>query len=177
MGHPCRGVLMKPGPSAKRLREIIHYDPETGLFTWRVFRRGSAKAGSPAGKPTNKGRISFMLDGVFYLAHRLAWLYVHGTWPADQIDHIDGDPTNNRISNLREATQSQNQQNKHRPNRTNKSGCLGVQSRKNGKFVAEIQIEKRRVYLGIFENLDDADAAVIEARKTLHPYAPERHQS
>ena len=82
--------------SAERLKELLHYDPDTGVFTRRVSR-GPARAGSVAGADTRDGYRKIHLDYKFYLMHRLAWLYTHGEFPTEFIDHIDGDRANNRI--------------------------------------------------------------------------------
>ena len=86
--------------TAERLRELLNYDPLTGVFSWRVNGRGRSGVGTVAGGSNHK-RIA--IDKKEYFVHRLAWLYVHGCWPTEDIDHINGDPSDNRIANLREA--------------------------------------------------------------------------
>ena len=98
--------------SAERLRELLHYDPETGIFRWRNWRTGPAK--ETAGRPSQR-YLQIQVDGRRYQAHRLAILYVTGVWPPDVVDHIDGDGFNNRIANLRSATKSQNLHNRRNP--------------------------------------------------------------
>jgi hypothetical protein len=93
--------------TAERLREILGYDPETGLFT-RLVRTGRIRAGEVAGTAHSRGYRSIVIDGRVYLSHRLAWLYVHGEWPPEQIDHINRNRADNRLVNLRAAKQSQN---------------------------------------------------------------------
>src|ERR1700738_4035243 len=94
--------------TAEHLRELLNYDPDTGEFRRRASRGGEA-AGTLAGCPRRPGGYRIIcVDRVIFLAHRLAWLHSYGVWPTKDIDHIDGDKTNNRIANLREATPAQN---------------------------------------------------------------------
>ena len=108
---------MKPNKTykltAERLREVMSYDPETGEFTWLVTLSNRAVAGTVVRNPTS-GYLSARIDSVRYLQHRLVWLYVHGRWPAEEIDHANGVKDDNRLCNLREATRSQNMMNKPR---------------------------------------------------------------
>lgn len=122
--------------TATRLRELLHYDPETGLFTWKVARQGT-RAGAFAGA-LNHGYLRITIDWRHYPAHRLAWLYMTGEWPADLIDHINLVSDDNRFVNLRQATRAQNMHNSARP-RTNTSGVKGV-SRYAGRWKAQIKV-------------------------------------
>ena len=106
-----------------RLKELLHYDPETGVFTRRVSA-GGKKAGSIAGADHNMGYRQISIGGKLYLAHRLAWLYVHGEWPGVCIDHINQVKNDNRIANLRDVPWGVNQENRTR--KANKSGIAGV---------------------------------------------------
>lgn len=91
------------------LKEVLSYDAETGIFTWKSYRSRQARAGGNAGTVNAKNGYAYIgVERKRYLAHRLAWFYTHGKWPIDDIDHIDGVRTNNRIGNLREATRAQN---------------------------------------------------------------------
>lgn len=108
----------------ERLKQLLHYDPETGHFTWKVARR-RVVAGDRAGHLGNKGYIEITVEGVQYLAHRLAWFYVHGVWP-NYIDHDNGQRSDNRIKNLKNGTQADNLQGFHKPRANNKSGYRGV---------------------------------------------------
>jgi len=140
----------------KELKEQLHYDPLTGIFTWRVSRPG-VKAGKVAGCRRD-GYWVITLNRRGYGAHRLAWLYVHGTLP-DEVDHRDGDPGNNRIDNLRPATRAQNAANRG-INKNNRTGFTGVSFIKaRGKFQASIGINGKNVNLGMFDTAEDAAEA------------------
>lgn len=96
----------------QQLKEILHYNPNTGAFTWKICPRKSIKEGSIAGRLSRYIQIQY--KGKKYYAHRLAWLYMYGKLPKNQIDHINRDKTDNRISNLRDVTHFENQQNQER---------------------------------------------------------------
>ena len=134
----------------KRLKELLSYDPETGVFTWRVGRP-KAKAGSIAGGKNWKGYWLICVDGKRYRAHRLAWLYVYGSIPKHQIDHINQDKLDNRIANLREVTNAENHRNMGIP-KNNKSGYRGVSFFKTrSKWVARIRDGAVYRCLGYFD--------------------------
>lgn len=158
--------------TAERLKEVLFYDPETGVFTWRVFRGGTAKVGTIAGHCQRKERggglyLSIRVDWKRYQAHRLAWLYMTGEWPSLHIDHIDNkDTLNNRWANLRLATPLQSAQNRsHYP--SNRSGFKGVVARDN-QWAAFIKIKGKQLYLGLFKTAELAHEAYCDAAKRLH---------
>lgn len=148
--------------TAERLRALLNYDPGTGLFTYRNSR-GRCRAGSVAGSFDKEGYVVIGLDYRAYKAHRLAWLYVTGAWPADQIDHIDGKQDNNRWANLRDADPSVNAQNRHRY-----KGVPGVTPAAYGRFRAQIHVQGQKRYLGSFRSAEEAHAAYITAKRALH---------
>jgi hypothetical protein len=158
--------------SAARLREIICYEPATGAFTARITRVGrSPKIGEPIGRLNCDGYLRTVIDGREYRLQRLAFLYMTGEWPQNIVDHRDGDRLNNRWSNLRDATCSVNQQNRHRPSRQNRSGLLGVRQRKDG-WAAVISVggrNARKQWLGLFKTPEAARSAYLEAKRRLHP--------
>lgn len=151
-----------------RLKELLHYDPDTGVFTWKVSR-GNARAGSVAGSVDgHHGYWLIGIDGGNHRAHRLAWFYVYGTQPDEQIDHINGVRSDNRINNLREATNSQNQRNTGARSH-NTSGFKGVRWHKaSGKYCAAIQHKGKRHHLGLFSGPDEAHAAYCKAADDMH---------
>lgn len=151
--------------SQRELREQLHYDPLTGVFKWRVSRPGVA-AGKIAGN-RRQGYWVITIDRRTYGAHRLAWLYVHGTMPKE-VDHRDGDPGNNRLDNLRPATRAQNGANR-RVCKSNKTGYTGVSFIKSrGKYQATIGINGKNVNLGLFDLLEEAVQARMAAAEKMH---------
>lgn len=158
----------------ERLRELLNYDPETGVFTWRVNRNVKTKAGDVAGCAWGNlkcpSRISIGVDYRKYLAHRLAWLYVTGEWPTDVIDHRDVDATNNVFKNLRDVTDSANKQNVRVPRSHNKLKVLGVT--KNGKngYMAMLTLNGVRYYLGTYRTTVEAHAEYVAAKRKLHEF-------
>jgi len=127
----------------ERLHQLFVYDEQTGIFTRRISRR-CAKAGSVAGCRSTDGYWQISISGSVYRAHRLAWLYAHGTWPTNQIDHIDGNRLNNRITNLRDVPQSTNMLNIHAPGSANTTGFRGVFfDRNSGTFSYSVRVKGR----------------------------------
>lgn len=152
-----------------RLKELLHYDPETGVFTW-IKRAGRCAAGTPADTPDKHGYIRIQVDGVRFFAHRLAFLYMTGALPADEVDHIDGDPQNNAFANLRVVKHADNQHNMGGAQRNNKTNLLGVifNPRVN-KWVGKIMVARRSIHLGSFATPELAHAAYLKAKNELHP--------
>lgn len=149
-------------PPIERVRQILEYEPVTGRLLWRVTS-GRAIAGREAGNfDKTIGYRRVPIDGKSILAHHVVWGIVKGVWPA-QLDHTDGDKANNRIENLRESDQRQNLANIGRP-RHNTSGKKGVSFHKaTGMWQAQINIAKKKKYLGTFSTADEAHAAYLAA--------------
>ena len=152
---------------AQELRKNLRYEKETGDFWWIVSRPGLPN-GRPAGSFMTNGYRKIRMDGANYLSHRLAWLYVHGEWPKHEIDHVDGDPSNNAWSNLRSASHRQNLRNQ-RISSNNKSGFKGVSWHKaGGRWCAQIKSDDKVVYLGLFDCPREAHAAYCAAGRSLY---------
>lgn len=141
--------------------ERLSYDSRTGIFKWKIRAASHVPKGSKAGNLDKYGYVRIKILGRDYRAHRLAWLIVYGSFPPDQIDHINGVKHDNRIMNLRAVTHAENSRN--RPLYIgNKSGHTGIfYNKRMKKWVAQIGGTRKRVHLGSFENKEDA----IEARK------------
>lgn len=153
--------------TADRLRHVLHYNPLTGIFTRKIQTSHNALIGAVAGSLKSSGYWGIYIDNHHYRAHRLAWLYVTGMWPNDQIDHINLNKSDNRIANLREATSFQNGGNT-RAHKTNTSGIKGVYwYHRLSKWHAQIRINGRRNHLGYFDNIEDAAFAY---RKAAHEH-------
>lgn len=140
----------------------LDYDGETGIFTWKVtLRGGSAIAGRRAGKlHIRNGYRLIKINQRCYSEHRLAWLLTNGAWPDADLDHIDGDRANNRISNLRKVTSSQNN--------WNVPAGQGFSRLRSGNFRAEIRANRKRIRLGTFNSEDGARAAYLAAKEKYH---------
>ena len=150
------------------LQEVLNYNPDTGIFTWKIKTCKKICVGKIAGHIASNGYINLSIKKKSYLAHRLAWLYVNGNFTKHTIDHINGNKKDNRIVNLREATKSENSWNR-KMQIDNTSGIKGVYwfSERN-KWVARISVNKQNIFLGTFINLKLAENAVIEARNKYH---------
>jgi len=159
---------MKPQLEQQYLKDLFNYDSDTGIFTWKVKRKGTRGVGSQAGYKEKTGYITIRIDGINYAAHRLAWAYEHGYWPSLDLDHIDCNRSNNRLSNLREATRSQNTCNT-KISSNNTSGIKGVMwHKRNKKWCATIMLNQKAKWLGYFDNIEEAQHAVEAARSELH---------
>ena len=153
------------------LKELLNYNPETGIWSWRLNRKG-VRCGSEAGWINDSGYVLIGLDGRIgrsYRAHRLAWLWMTGKWPSEQVDHKNGVRHDNRWENLREATREINCQNLRTAKSHNRStGVLGVVP--SGKrFSAKIAINRETHHLGTFDTTNEAHAAYVAAKRRLHP--------
>lgn len=159
--------------TATLLRDLLDYDPDTGVFTWIRPTTNRVKKGEVAGSLTPDGRVTIMIGGVNYRAHRLAWLYMTGDWPADsiQVDHANEDPTDNKWVNLRLATDAENKQNVSKAKTHNTCGLLGASYHKaTGRWTAQIRSNGRKQHLGYFASAEDAHEAYLGAKRLLHPF-------
>lgn len=151
----------------ERLKELLDYDPETGVFTRKVSLSRRVKVGDIAGSLHPHGYLTLMVDAKSYVAHRLAWFYVYGVWPKE-IDHINRIRNDNRISNLREVSRLENMYNKSKY-ANNSSGLTGVSWHKaTGKWHSSICAKGLQKYLGLFDTPEEAHAAYLAAKEELH---------
>lgn len=149
----------------RRLKEVLGYNPETGLFVWRVRLCTKVKIGSVAGCFDSKGYVIITIEDKPYKAHRLAWLYMEGAFPKHFIDHINSVPSDNRWINLREATWSESNANRKS---TSKSGLKGVRQTPSDRWLAQIRLDGKNKHLGIFATKEKAHEAYISAAKKRH---------
>lgn len=165
--------------TAERLRELLHYDPDTGDFTWKVRGRGRRR-GRPAGSfHRQSGYIRIVIDRKMYLAHRLVWLYQCGSFSDEMMDHINGVEGDNRFENLRPATYITNQQNR-KIGVNNTSGVKGVDwSVIRQKWRVRIKYDGRQTVIGFFDDIEEAASAyALEAAIRFGKYAlPSRRDS
>ena len=149
---------------------MLNYDPETGVFTWKVKPSRRVRVGATAGCQDKDGYWQIKIEGRLYFAHRLAWLIETGSWPEHSIDHIDGARGSNKFSNLRDVAQSQNMQNQRRAMSTSKSGLLGVISPQPGKrrFAASINTGGKQRRIGWFDTAEAAHEAYIAVKRVEH---------
>lgn len=156
----------------EELRHILEYDPDSGKIIWKGFRGNGVKPGTEAGYLNEEGYRVIQIRRKNYKAHRIAWVFTHGQWPKVHLDHIDGNPSNNRISNLRECTVAENQQNRG-ISKNNTSGFIGVSFHKlTNKWMARIRINGHLRYIGVFDNPEDASEAYLSAKAELHKFQP-----
>lgn len=149
---------MKQLPDIDTLSRAFRFEAQTGKLYWRIkASKGECRIGAVAGSLRKDGYVSIKLDGARYFAHRIIWKLIHGTDPIADIDHIDGDRSNNRPANLRAATRTQNSRNM-RPRRRLK----GAWSNASG-WSAMIQVDGARIYLGQFRTEEEAHAAYVAA--------------
>lgn len=155
--------------SQERLKEILDYDPNSGVFTWKVSRGAVVSVGDKAGSVRPTGHVAIVIDRKPYLAHRLAWFFTHGTWPNGDIEHVDGNYQNNAIANLRDQPVSKrhtrrNPTTKTRAYSSSKSGYRGVYSFA-GKWRAQITINGKIISLGMFDTPEAANEALKAYRR------------
>lgn len=155
-------------PAREELSALFAYDERTGILVWRARLANRVHVGDEAGTVSSEGYLSVGIRGVYFGAHRIIWKMMTGNDPGELVDHRDGDGTNNRWANLREATDAQNQHNR-RVGRNNKSGVKGVfWIARRQKWCAVVSVNGRLIRVGHFDNLASAGIAVNAARSAAH---------
>ena len=150
------------------LREVLTYDPDTGVFRWLVRVSSHRDAGDVAGNKNKRGYWKIVYGGKIYAAHRLAWFFTYGVWPTENIDHINRVRTDNRIANLRLCSVAKNSFNMRR-DRQNSSGYKGVYWHKKAKkYSAAVKLNRVSYYLGLFNTAEEAYKAYVNKAKQLH---------
>lgn len=153
--------------TATRLRELLDYNPETGVFTNRAPRK-KIKVGAKAGAiDKSNGYLKITIDRRHYYAHRLAFLFMTGSWPVAFVDHVNGDRTANQWQNLRDVPKRVNQQNRRKATAGSASGLLGAH-KKRGRWSSQITANGEHTKLGTFATPEQAHAAYINAKRQLH---------
>ena len=156
-------------PIIQRLHEVLVYDPLTGSITWKVTLSNRGLAGKEAGQIHNVYNYRMIrVDKRMHRAHRVAWALYYGVWPKQTLDHINGIRTDNRLSNLREATMAEQAQNRKRHPR---DGLPGAHLN-NGRWVAHIQVNRKQMHLGSFATAEEAHACYLKAKAKYHTFNP-----
>ena len=155
--------------SYEKAMELFSYDPVCGEIRWKNPAGTKVKSGDLAGWVNEHGRVVVRYQGKGIFGHRLAWLLHFGRWPELYLDHINGDPCDNRIENLREVTSRVNSQNMRKPSRRSTTGLLGVSRAWGGKkFISCISDGGKSIHLGTFDTPAEAHAAYVNAKRAIH---------
>jgi len=166
--------MQKQTITQEELKQLLSYDPETGVFVWNSARRKGSVSGETVGYIHHSGYRYCEIKGKHYAVHRVVWLYIYGEIPDCSIDHIDGDRRNNRLKNLRLAKNNHADNGQNRKLNCNSStGFMGVSFQKSSKkYVARISKNKISYFLGEFSSPEEASLAYKKAKKELHTYQP-----
>ena len=148
--------------TADRLRKLLKYNPVTGVFRWRVARRGRVDIGDVAGCIVPRGYRIIVINGKHRRANRLAWLYMTGKWPKLEINYLNHNASDTRWANLREMTPTQR---RRRARSTNKHGVRGIWKTQTGRYAAQIKKAGKKTYIGTFDTIEEAGAAYAEVAK------------
>lgn len=152
--------------SCDEVRRHFSYDHELGILTRLTGRRSGKVVGAKM-----RGRSGYpciSIGGRNYLTHRVVWLHVTGEWPEGVIDHMDGDPTNNRMCNLRSVTQRVNSQNRRAAIERSRTGLIGAFPYRRGRFYAQIRVDGLVRHIGVFSTAEEAHSAYVQAKRALH---------
>ncbi len=157
-------------PTKDEIVSVLSYDRDTGVFKWNTSKLKRVRNGDVAGFST-RGYIGIGLFGKQYKAHRIAWVIEYGEWPESELDHINGDRTDNRICNLRLANRFINNQNKRRSAIGSSSKYIGVCfSKSHNKWMSKVKINGKTHYLGIFDDEEKASIAYQKAKEAMIPH-------
>lgn len=155
--------------TATQARRLLRYEPKTRFLFWKKKRQGPATDNLRAGSLRPDGSRNVSIKGCSYMEHRIAWLIHFGEWPEGVIDHKNGDPSDNRIRNLRDVSRSENSQNQRKAQSSNKStGLLGVTLRRPGVWAARISVGGKNLHLGQFDSPISAHEAYLTAKRNRH---------
>lgn len=157
--------------TAELLKSLLDYDPKVGSLTWRSDGWGERphKAGERAERLGSRGYLRIPVRGKYIAAHRAAWAIATGALPNGQIDHVNGDKTDNRLSNLRDVDATTNSENKRAAYSNNRSGLLGASlDKKTGRYMARVYAGGKRHYVGQFDTPEEAHLAYVSAKRELH---------
>lgn len=157
----------RPNLTPNRIRELLDYEPATGLLFWKVKPSMGVAAGAIAGHLTRRGYVAVRILGHEWKVHRIAWAHYFGSWPTAEIDHINGQKADNRIANLRDVDRTTNQENMRRANSNSSTGLLGASPHKT-RFVATIKVRGVHTRIGSFATAEEAHAAYLTAKRALH---------
>lgn len=150
------------------LKNQLSYDEKTGIFKWKVSKKG-LRIGDVAGSKRQNGYIAIRIENQLIYAHRLAWFYIYGTWPLGEVDHIDCNRINNSKSNLRDVKPKINKQNLRLPKANNACGFLGVHlDKRSNKYVSQLQVDGKQNWLGLFNTPEEAHQAYLTKKRQLH---------
>jgi hypothetical protein len=158
---------IKTSLSFDRAHELFSYDAVTGALSSKIDTR-RIRAGQVVGSPEKNGYLVVSADKAYYKAHRVIWLMQTGAWPIGDVDHVNGDPADNRIANLRDVSHAANTQNRRAPQAGNKAGLLGVTSEADGRFRAVLQVNGKKLRLGRFKTPEAAQQAYLAAKRIHH---------
>lgn len=158
-----------PELTAERVRELFNYDPFTGVLAWKKQPRGRYKPSLVAGYRSKEGYLITSVDNKLRKNHRLAWAVAYGAWPKHEIDHINGDKSDNRIANLRDVAHKENVENLLTANSYSKGRVLGVSWHvRIQKFHARIGVNGKLIHLGYYTTPEEAHQAYLTAKRRLH---------
>jgi len=158
--------------SIEDIKKHLSYDPETGVFRWKIRRKGR-RFDAPVGHLNAGGYLVARISGIDYYLHRIAMAFSYGEWPPSHTDHVNGDKSDNRLVNLRAVTPSVNGQNRRGAKKNNKHGLIGVSYfKQTGRYSAQIHINRKKIHLGYYATAELANSAYKKAKTKIHAGIP-----